>query len=184
MFDSGSERSLGSRHLRIGRPPHPLAGAARRQPEGPGLSYDQCEGHCARRAPSKVLLEVAPRRTQPRSHGKVPPAGNSQVAFWKAVEEDGAAYRTRTCDPRITKAGEARRKSYIEQRLRCCPVCPTCGDPRGTQTDRCPARGAPHAKAPSRGKSRNLDLRYTCEESRNGRISADARLLRHGAARP
>ena len=54
--------------------------------------------------------------------------------YWKCHKEAGAAYRTRTCDPRITKELGVRGETHSSQRLRS-EIQPTgLGDPKGTQS--------------------------------------------------
>jgi hypothetical protein len=52
-----------------------------------------------------VFLSNAPQ-AEPNgcSHREVRSAFTAAVALWKCHKEGGAAYRTRTCDPRITNA--------------------------------------------------------------------------------
>jgi hypothetical protein len=83
------------------------------------------------------------------------------------VKVCGAASRTRTCDPRITKAKEPSRKAEANQLLIRQSYIAGSLDPSCSQTDEKACSAACLPDALSRGKTCLLDLRHT---QRSGRL--------------
>jgi hypothetical protein len=75
----------------------------------------------------------------------------------------GAAYRTRTCDPRITKASDEPGITELLHVLMWRYPVPRQRHPAASQFGMRPPIGHCLAKALWLGKSQKVDLRYTCE---------------------
>jgi len=84
----------------------------------------------------------------------------------------GAAHRTRTCDPRITKAADGRPFTVYRQRLGLHQPPSTCDVPRTSQIGGSTRQGRFLAEALCVGKLASSDLRYTCEAPSFGHSSS------------